>query len=259
MREEILSKLVALEKQLDIVILYCVDVGKRALGNPREDQPYEIRFIYRKNVKEYIRLDEKVEDLDIRELKGVYLIGKDLKQFLKMMHEGRIEPFEWLSSPMVYLEKPYIQEIRNIIPQYFSERRSLNTYAIQVMQRGLRYLEIESFSLEYYALLIRAMLQCKWILSHHTMPPFTLEELATCIQGEDEVIRQAFDRLIEHIKTKGDLESIDREKILDEYVTEQFKKIAKGLTALPREQEKTWEPINEIFGKAFEENGHTNP
>ena len=70
MRELILEQLSKIEMDYQVKILYACESGSRAWGFASPDSDFDVRFIYRMDQKEYLRLNDarSVIDLPVNEL-----------------------------------------------------------------------------------------------------------------------------------------------------------------------------------------------
>ena len=62
MKETILKKLNEIERTENVRILLAVESGSRAWGFASPDSDYDVRFIYVRPKKEYLRLDRGTEE-----------------------------------------------------------------------------------------------------------------------------------------------------------------------------------------------------
>ena len=96
--EVIQEKLREIELRENVKVLYAVESGSRAWGVASPDSDYDVRFIYVRNQKDYLRLDE-VRDVIEWQLDEVLDInGWDLKKALCHFHKGNATLFEWCCS-----------------------------------------------------------------------------------------------------------------------------------------------------------------
>ena len=56
--EVIQEKLREIEQRENVKVLYAIESGSRAWGVASPDSDYDVRFIYVRNQKDYLRLDE---------------------------------------------------------------------------------------------------------------------------------------------------------------------------------------------------------
>lgn len=119
MQNLICKKLQEIEKKENVKILLAVESGSRAWGFESPDSDYDVRFIYVRQKEDYLRLD-KIRDVIELPLNDVLdMNGWDLQKALRLLHKSNPTLFEWLASPIVYLETPFAEELRAIMPKYF--------------------------------------------------------------------------------------------------------------------------------------------
>lgn len=128
MERIIKEKLREIEKQENIRILLAVESGSRAWGFASPDSDYDVRFIYVRQVEDYLKLEtvRDVIELPIDDMLDIN--GWDLKKTLRLLHKSNPTLFEWFSSPIVYMETEFADQFRKIMANYFSNKRSLYHY-----------------------------------------------------------------------------------------------------------------------------------
>ena len=125
MQQKILRKLHEIEKTENVRILLAIESGSRAWGFASTDSDYDVRFIYVRAQEEYLRLDP-VRDVIELPLDPVFDInGWDLQKALRLMYKSNPTLFEWLASPIVYMETDFADKLRNRRNDYFSVKHSL--------------------------------------------------------------------------------------------------------------------------------------
>ena len=82
--EEIIKeKLSEVEQKHNVKIIYACESGSRAWGFASPDSDYDVRFVYVRDIRDYLRLDS-VRDVIEYELNDVYDInGWDIKNCLR--------------------------------------------------------------------------------------------------------------------------------------------------------------------------------
>lgn len=88
MKEVILKKLREIETQENVTILFAVESGSRAWGFESKDSDYDVRFIYIRQLEDYLSL-KPMSDVINYELNEVFDInGWDLKKALRLLYES---------------------------------------------------------------------------------------------------------------------------------------------------------------------------
>ena len=88
MENIICEKLKEIETKENVKIIMAVESGSRAWGFASPDSDYDVRFVYVRRLKDYLRL-EKTKDVIEWQLDDVLDInGWDLKKALQLMHDS---------------------------------------------------------------------------------------------------------------------------------------------------------------------------
>ena len=66
--------------------------------------------------------------------------GWDLDKTLKLLYKSNPTLFEWLQSPIVYQQTDFIERIRPLANQYFSEKKMLHHYLNTARTQMNKYL-----------------------------------------------------------------------------------------------------------------------
>lgn len=105
MNKIILDKIKEIEQKENVKVIFAVESGSRAWGFASLNSDYDVRFVYQRNLKDYLSIDRK-RDVIEWQLDEVFDInGWDLKKALQLLHESNPNLFEWLNSPIVYIAK----------------------------------------------------------------------------------------------------------------------------------------------------------
>ena len=88
MNKIIEQKLKEIEEKENVKIILAVESGSRAWGFASPDSDYDVRFIYVRETKEYLKLNE-IRDVIEWQLDGTLDInGWDIKKALKLLYRA---------------------------------------------------------------------------------------------------------------------------------------------------------------------------
>ena len=119
--ETIKEKLSEIEEKHNVKIIYACESGSRAWGFASPDSDYDVRFVYVRDVRDYLRL-ERIRDVIEYELNDIYDInGWDIKKLLLLLAKSNPVIFEWADSPVVYRTTGDWKRVESVMPEYFSE------------------------------------------------------------------------------------------------------------------------------------------
>lgn len=128
MRERILEELRKIEETEDVKIIMAIESGSRAWGFASPDSDYDVRFIYVRKKEEYLKLEGVRDVIEWRLDETLDINGWDIKKALQLLHKSNPTVFEWCTSPIVYMEREEFGWLKELLPDYFSEKKSLFHY-----------------------------------------------------------------------------------------------------------------------------------
>ena len=163
MREEIINKLKEIEQKEHVKIIYAVESGSRAWGFESTDSDYDVRFIYVRDKKEYLWLDEKSDVIQCPIDEVFDISGWDIKKALKLLYKSNPSLLEWFASPIVYKETIEASYIREVIPLYFSQKKLYCHYK-RMAKTHLKYMNIEKVPVKKYLYILRCILSSQYII-----------------------------------------------------------------------------------------------
>lgn len=243
-KAEIIEKLHQIEEKEKVQILLAVESGSRAWGFASPDSDYDVRFIYKRPQKEYLRLDKKRDVIELP-IDSVFDInGWDLDKTLKLLYQSNPTLFEWFSSPIIYLETDFAPKFRNIMNQYFSSKKGLYHYLSMAKNNYREYLRTDFVKAKKYFYVLRPILACQWILEKNSPPPMLFSELVSA-EAEDK-IKPYIQQLFEIKINSPEIKLIPKISALNFYIEQNFEKIPMQIKNI-QEDFSSWEKLNQLF------------
>lgn len=246
MESIIREKLKEIEEKENVKIIMAVESGSRAWGFASPDSDYDVRFVYIRTLRDYLRL-EKTNDVIEWQLDDVMDInGWDLKKALQLMHDSNPSIFEWCASPIVYRGSEAFEELKKIRQVYYSRKKSLYHYLHMANNNYQAYLQGEEVRIKKYFYVIRPLLAAKWIVDKKTQPPMPFSEL---IEAElPKRLKTTIDNLLEMKQNMPEMGVAPKIALLDEFINIEMEAVRKAA-----DEEKTvtqeWTLLNEFFWK----------
>jgi len=195
-REIVTNKLLQIEKEHDVTILYAVESGSRAWGFESVDSDYDVRFIYAHPTKWYLSILPKKDVIEYPIIDDFDYSGWDLRKALFLMNKSNPVLFEWLKSPIVYHKDSYFYEImEQLVNAYFSPISSVYHYLHMARGNYREYLQTEQVKMKKYFYVLRPVLSCMWIERFNETPPLEFEKLITQIT-DDELLKEVTHLLV---------------------------------------------------------------
>ena len=244
MREVILKELRKIEEKENVKIIMAIESGSRAWGFASPDSDYDVRFIYIRNPESYLKLEGVRDVIEWKLDDTLDINGWDLKKALQLLHKSNPTVFEWCASPIVYLEREEFLDLKKLLPQYFSVKKSLFHYWHMAETNYRDYLKGPEVRVKKYFYVLRPLLAAKWILYNQSAPPMLFDELVEA-ELEDE-LRPELDKLLELKKSMPEMGIAPKIQIFNDYIERvmpEIKEIATGI----EDKRVEWELLNEFF------------
>lgn len=244
MKELIVMKLKQIEKEYNVKVLLAVESGSRAWGFASPDSDYDVRFIYVRPEKDYLRLEDVRDVIELPINDELDINGWDLPKTLKLLYRSNPTLFEWFSSPIVYMETEFADRFREIMTDYFSTKKSLYHYISMAEGNYREFLRGEMVKAKKYFYVLRPVLACRWVLDRRSPPPMLFSELAA-VELPD-YLRSKVDLLLDLKMNSPEVKEIPRIDILNEYLDESIADI-KNRIADMEDSNNNWDKLNDLF------------
>lgn len=248
MRELIVRKLRQIEKDYNVRVLLAVESGSRAWGFASPDSDYDVRFIYVRPEKEYLRLEEVRDVVELPINDELDINGWDLQKTLRLLYRSNPTLFEWFSSPIVYMETDFAKQFRGIMMDYFSTKKSLYHYISMAEGNYREFLRGEMVKAKKYFYVLRPVLACRWVLDHNTPPPMLFSELADAELPD--ALRPKVEQLLDLKMNSPEVKEIPRIDAINMYLDESVAEI-KSRVADIKDSNNEWNTLNELFLNAL--------
>lgn len=245
MRKLIIEKLNEIEKSENITILHAVESGSRAWGFASPDSDFDVRFFYARPREYYLRLARARDVVECPISDALDINGWDIDKTLKLLYASNPTLFEWSNSPIVYKTTNKFQMILPLIGDYFVARSGLFHYLSMAERNYKDFLMGEMVKAKKYFYVIRPLLACRWVLERQCPPPMRFNDLVET-QLEPE-IRPLVEDLLNLKTSIPEIGEIPKIKELNEFIDSNLSIMRKKIEALPKEKEKDWEKLNELF------------
>ena len=245
MRDLIIQKLKEIEQTENIRILHAVESGSRAWGFPSPDSDYDVRFIYVRNPEFYLKLEKTRDVIELPINDMLDINGWDLNKTLRLLHSSNPTLFEWMSSPVIYRQTEFIDQLRPMMDTYFSCKSGLYHYLSMAERNYKEFLQGDSVKVKKYFYVLRPILACKWILRTHTKPPMLFSQLADA-ELEDS-LKPVVDQLLDLKMNTPEIKEIPRVAEINDYLDRTIEKLKAEIAVFPAEHQPDWAPLNQLF------------
>ena len=245
MEREIRNRLEQIETERNVRILFAAESGSRAWGLESPDSDYDVRFVYVRPLKEYLRVDEP-RDVIEWQLDEVYDInGWDLRKALMQIAKSNPAIYEWLNSPIIYRESPEWAGAREAAFRCFSEKAGVCHYYGLAKNTFLTYLTGDRVSYKKYFYALRPLLVARYIESCHEAPPMLFRDLMK--QDLPEELKTAAAELLEIKRQTPEGELMPRIPAISDFIEAEIKAQQEMLSQIPDNRNRDIASLNRFF------------
>ena len=246
MKDIIISKLRELEEKENISILLAVESGSRAWGFESPDSDYDVRFIYVRQLEDYLRLDEPRDVIELPIEGDLDINGWDLKKALKLLYKSNPTLAEWLTSPVVYLKTDYGDRLKELAYMYYIKKGALYHYVSMAESNYREFLtKGDEVKLKKYFYVLRPVLACRFIMERWSIPPMRFEKLVEMELTEE--LRPEVQRLLDLKVNSPEVKTIPRVDVLNDYLETSIAGIKALIAEYPEEEYGDWEALDWFF------------
>lgn len=222
-KDLILAKLKEVEDKEQVRILYAVESGSRGWGFESKDSDYDVRFIYTHPLEWYISIEDKSDVIEYPVSDSLDISGWDIRKALKLFKASNPPLYEWLNSPIVYLEiGNFAKKLRDLISQFYSPVSCLHHYLSMAKGNYKAYLTNERVKIKKYFYVLRPVFACIWIEKNKTMPPMEFEKIFNT-QTTNSRLTHEVEKLLERKRSGEELEIEDRIEVINNFLEEKIR------------------------------------
>lgn len=244
MKTVILKYLNELEQKENITILFAIESGSRAWGFASPDSDYDVRFIYKRPVSDYLRLEKRRDIIEYMLNDELDINGWDLDKALKLLHSSNPTLLEWCNSPIIYKATPFLDKLNKIKNNYFYSRAGLYHYLNMAGGNYREYLKGEEVKLKKYFYVLRPLLACEWILKNNTPPPMLFGDLLFLLPQD---LKTTVDKLLDIKMNQPEIAIGKRIVELNSWIEKELENLGTEIAKLPFDKKPGWEELNKLF------------
>jgi hypothetical protein len=246
------TELEATEQNHNVQILHAAESGSRAWGFPSPDSDYDIRFIYVRQITEYLKVNEGKDTIE--KMSGGKMFdysGWDLKKTLHLLKKSNPTLLDWFQSQIEYQVIPeFKQDIWDLIDVYFNPKTSYFHYVSMAKNNRRHYIDSEKVKIKKYLYVLRAIFAAQWSLHRQTVVPIDvfnlIDNMAPMALGKE--VKDLIDRKVNEPETK-EIEQVGHWNLfIDTFLEDAFKVEDDRWLKRPGGS-KDPEPANNVFRK----------
>lgn len=219
MKPQILETIKTIEAEKNVNILYACESGSRAWGFSSNDSDYDVRFIYTHEKDYYLSVftDRRdVIELPIDDLLDVN--GWDLKKVLSLLYKNNLALFEWINSPVVYVDKGVKETLIDLVNASFRVDRA--HYHYFSMANGFykdHIVDKDQPNMKKLFYCLRSTFACLWVNKYNTMPPVNFNKMLIPDLANQDLIEE-IQFLMKEKLNKGEGDSTEKSKLSKTFI-----------------------------------------
>jgi len=221
-RNIIVAKLRDIEEKEGVKILYAVESGSRGWGFDSRDSDYDVRFIYVRPMDWYLSIEDRRDVIEYPVSDQLDISGWDIKKALKLFENSNPPLYEWLTSPIIYLEQEgFAQKLRVLMFKFYSPVAAIHHYLHMAQGNYRAYLTKRKIKIKKYFYVLRPILACMWIKEEKSMPPMEFEKLFSA-QNLTQKVTNEIKELLKRKKLGLELNAEDKVEAIIDFLEEKL-------------------------------------
>ena len=220
MKEQIIDLLKNCSTQENVEILYACESGSRAWGFASPNSDYDIRFLYRSPLDDYLNVFEQKDTIEIPIKDDLDPGGWDVRKALSLLAKSNGALIEWLHSPIVYQNEGGLRERwQEISLEILNPNHLINHYKGLASQIRKHKLESDDPSAKGYLYACRALLAAQWVESELKPPPVPFSQL---LETAEPSLRGVLEETVAWKSNADEVASKGRISLLDDFIADEL-------------------------------------
>ena len=239
------QRLVEIEKEYNIRILFAAEAGSRAAGTATDSSDFDVRFLFLWSREDYLRLDAMPDSLKFPLEEGWDLVGWDLRKALAQVHKGNPQLYEFLLSPVVYRDADFSHRFLSLMKPRFAPWAAAQHYRGRLRTPMKHIPRDESLNVKHWLYAVQFTLDTQWVIDRRTAPPVNYRELMEAMLPREFV--PEVERLLRLKSDPRSESSPQPNRALWAWLKEQTLVLPRRIDQMPRDNQQDWDGLNQFF------------
>lgn len=223
------------EKEHNIKILFAIENGSRAWNMASKNSDYDVRFVFKRNVEDYISLIKQKDvietfyDDNYQPCSGdkalLDIVGFGIIKFMGLLAKSNPTSIEWLMSDIIYWGSNDLV-IKQYIKENFNPKTLIYHYISLCRKHYNRYIsEDKKVTHKMYLYMMRGLLNALYVYVNDNIPPLDFTQTVELLKTE--IPNEIYETVKEIIKIKSsgqEKDTIERIEVLDDFIQEYMNK-----------------------------------
>lgn len=228
------ERLREVEAERDLRVLFACESGSRAWGFASDDSDFDVRFIYVRPAKDYVKLRPSVDAFDLHGDNDLDLAGWDVRKTAELMRKSNGPLLEWIDSPIIYeADADFHGRLRELREMYFDPKKAIYHYLSLAGGVWSKYIEgVAQPKRKKYLYVLRPLACVRFIEQHGSQPPTLFQSVLDGIEIED-AARDAIARLVADKRANRELAEGPADAVLNGWIVDTLASGERAAEAAP--------------------------
>lgn len=251
------EELLRLERENGVETLFAVESGSRSWGFASQNSDYDVRFVYKRPINDYLRLDKSRDTIEWHPEPLYDMVGWDISKYLTLLRKSNPSTLEWLGCPRYFVNYPIrLHSIERLAERCFNPRSLAYHYLGMAKENANEFLRIadgvvrdEPPTTKKYLYVVRALLSARYVCDFGEMPPIDFHTLMGAYENRlycDGVLG-CVDELLDRKRHGLETDVHERISALDEWVIASCCDLAIKANRVVASEPVPWVDVNDLF------------
>ena len=251
------SEIDEIERENDVRVLFAVESGSRAWGFASADSDYDVRFVYKRHLHDYLRLDSRRETIERTKDPMYDIVGWDVSKFLRLLRASNPSALEWLDCPRYLVSDAIrVHGIEELSRECLSSKKLAFHYLGMARENANEFLRISDGEVRHelpktkkYVYVVRALLSARYVCDYGDVPPIEFEMLLDEYRGHlsGRGVLASVRRLVDGKRAGLERDAHERVPELDRWVIDEMDDLRGRADGLVGKEPPSWDDVNELF------------
>ncbi|MDR3400978.1 MAG: nucleotidyltransferase domain-containing protein [Chthoniobacter sp.] len=213
------AALARIEREENVEVLFAVESGSRAWGFPSRDSDFDVRFVFRRPIVDYLAVIPRRDVIETPIDGALDINGWDVRKALALLVRSNAALLEWLASPVRYRDNGALTRLADLARRTADLAALAYHYDHQARRSHAAILAGHDVQLKSYCYALRPALALLWLREQEEVPPMDVPSLMVGLKLQGRVPEAVADLLARKaVATERDTTA--RIPVLDAFISD---------------------------------------
>ncbi len=220
MEKQIIGKLKFIEELHNIKILFAVENGSRAWGMASKDSDYDVRFVFVRNIDNYLSINKQKDVIEwMSNDKMIDIVGFDIYKFVSLLKKSNPTMIEWLTSPIVYTGN-VPPGLKWLGVHEFNPKALYYHYKSLCKNNYMKYIASgNNVTYKRYMYCLRGLFNAKYTWENYKVPSNDFKTVFNQM-GQNSFVNHKIRDMLKAKEKGEEKDEVERITLLDQYIEE---------------------------------------